>query len=158
MNATAEPRAGTQSIRRAVAMLEAFTDERPLWNVSDLAEQLNLNRTTVYRLLTALESAEYVERDPATEGYHLGSGLIALGGRAQRANSVRAVALPELEALAAATSETATLEVLHGGEMVITFANRSISISNGCWSPSRSTVRLIGNRSLLFHMRRFFFR
>ena len=119
MNDTAEPRAGTQSIRRAVAMLEAFTDERPLWNVSDLAEQLNLNRTTVYRLLTALESAEYVERDPATEGYHLGSGLIALGGRAQRANSVRAVALPELEALAAATSETATLEVLHGGEMVI---------------------------------------
>ncbi len=119
MNTAAEPRAGTQSIRRAVAMLEAFTDQRPLWNVSELAERLNLNRTTTYRLLTALESAEYVERDPTTEGYHLGSGLIALGGRAQRANPVRAVALPELEALAAETSETATLEVLHGGEMVI---------------------------------------
>ena len=47
--------AGTQSIRRAVALLEAFGDDRPAWSVSDLAEAVGLNRTTVYRLLTALE-------------------------------------------------------------------------------------------------------
>ena len=51
----AQPMPGTQSIRRAVAMLEAFTDERPSWSVSDLAEMIHLNRTTAYRLLTALE-------------------------------------------------------------------------------------------------------
>ncbi len=76
--------AGTQSIRRAVALLEAFGDDRPAWGVSDLAEAVELNRTTVYRLLTALESVEYVARDPATDTYRLGSGLIALGARAQR--------------------------------------------------------------------------
>lgn len=119
MNVTTEPMAGTQSIQRAVAMLEAFTDERPAWSVSDLAEQVGLNRTTAYRLLTALESAEYVLRDPATDSYRLGSGLIALGGRAQRANPVRAIALPELNTLAAVTGETATLEILQSGEMVI---------------------------------------
>lgn len=116
---SAEPMAGTQTIRRAVTMLEAFTDERPSWNVSDLAERVGLNRTTVYRLLTALENAEYVRRDPVSDSYRLGSGLIALGGRAQRANPVRSVALPELEALAADTGETATLEILSGHEMVI---------------------------------------
>lgn len=116
---SAEPMAGTQTIRRAVTMLEAFTDERPSWNASDLAERVGLNRTTVYRLLTALESAEYVRRDPVSDHYRLGSGLIALGGRAQRANPVRSVALPELEALAADTGETATLEILSGYEMVI---------------------------------------
>lgn len=115
----ADPMPGTQSIRRAVAMLEAFTDERPAWNVSDLAETVHLNRTTAYRLLTALEQAEYVRRDPATDSYRLGSGLIALGGRAQRANPAWAVALPELEALALASGETATLEILSGREMVI---------------------------------------
>lgn len=119
MNTPTEPMAGTQSIRRAVALLEAFTDGRPLWNASDLADRLKLNRTTTYRLLTALEGAEYVERDPATEHYRLGSGLIALGERAKRANSIRAVALPELERLAATTGETATLEIRHGAEMVI---------------------------------------
>ena len=115
----ADPMPGTQSIRRAVAMLEAFTDERPSWNVSDLAEMIHLNRTTAYRLLTALEQAEYVRRDPTTNHYRLGSGLIALGGRAQRANPARAVALPELEALALASGETATLEILSGREMII---------------------------------------
>ena len=111
--------AGTQSIRRAVALLEAFGDGRPAWSVSDLAEAVGLNRTTVYRLLTALESVEYVARDPATDIYRLGSGLIALGARAQRANPARELARPELEALAAATGETATLELLSDGEMVI---------------------------------------
>lgn len=115
----ADPMPGTQAIRRAVAMLEAFTDERPSWNVSDLAQEIQLNRTTAYRLLAALEHAEYVRRDPATDNYRLGSGLIALGGRAQRANPVRAVALPELEALALESGETATLEILSGPEVVI---------------------------------------
>ena len=49
--------AGTQSIRRAVALLEAFGDDRPAWNASDLAEAVGLNRTTVYRLLTAAPAA-----------------------------------------------------------------------------------------------------
>lgn len=110
---------GTQAIRRAVALLEAFGDDRPSRSVSELAESVGLNRTTVYRLLTALESAEYVARDPATDTYRLGSGLIALGGRAQRANPVRHLARPELEALAASTGETATLEVLSQHEVVI---------------------------------------
>ncbi len=119
MSTRQEPMAGTQSIRRAVALLEAFGDDRPAWNASDLAEAVGLNRTTVYRLLTALESVEYVARNPATDTYRLGSGLIALGARAQRANPARELARPELEALAAATGETATLELLSDGEMVI---------------------------------------
>jgi len=114
-----EPMAGTQSVMRAVAMLEAFSDERPAWSTSDLAEAVGLNRTTAYRLLTALESVEYVVRDPATETYRLGSGLIALGSRAQRNNSIRVVSVPELKALATRTGETATLEILSGQETVI---------------------------------------
>lgn len=119
MIARQEPMPGTQSVLRAMAMLEAFTDDRPFWNVGDLAAAVGLNRTTAYRLLTALESAEYVVRDPVTDTFRLGSGLIALGSRALRANSVRAVSLPELAALAAATGETATLETLSGDQMVI---------------------------------------
>jgi IclR family acetate operon transcriptional repressor len=114
-----EPYSGTQSVLRAVAMLEAFTDEKPAWQVSDLAEAVGLNRTTAYRLLTALESAEFVTRDPAGDSYRLGSGLIVLGSRAQRANSVQAISRPELEKLASFTGDTATLEVLVGREIMI---------------------------------------
>lgn len=119
INTRQEPMAGTQSVMRAVAMLEAFSDERPALSAGDLAEAVGLNRTTAYRLLTALESVEYVVRDPANDTYRLGSGLIALGSRAQRANSVRGVSLPEMQFLAAQTGETATLEILSGQELVI---------------------------------------
>lgn len=119
MTTRQEPMAGTQSVLRALAMLEAFTDDQPAWNVSDLAEAIGLNRTTTYRLLTALESMELIARDPETDLYRLGSGLIALGSRALRANSVRDVSRSELEQLAEITGETATLEIPSGAEMVI---------------------------------------
>ena len=114
-----EPMAGTQTILRALTMLDAFTDEHPAWTVTDLSESVGLNRTTTYRLLTALESHEFVARDETTDTFRLGSGLIALGGRASRANSVRAISRPELERLAEEVGETATLEILSGQEMVI---------------------------------------
>jgi DNA-binding IclR family transcriptional regulator len=110
---------GTQTVQRAVALLERFSDERPSWNVTDLAEAVNLNRTTTYRLLTALESADLVRRDGDGESYRLGSSLIVLGGRAQRANRLRPLAHPELTQLVAASGETATLEILVEGEMLI---------------------------------------
>ena len=110
---------GTQAVQRAVALLERFSDERPSWNVTDLAEAVNLNRTTTYRLLTALESADLVRRDGDGESFRLGSSLIVLGGRAQRANRLRPLAYPELTKLVEATGETATLEILVEGEMLI---------------------------------------
>lgn len=119
MTTRPEPMAGTQSVLRALALLDAFTDDQPTWTATDLAEAISLNRTTTYRLLTALESMELVVRDPDSETYRLGSGLIALGSRAQRANSVREIGRIELEQLADGTGETATLEIPSGAEMVI---------------------------------------
>ena len=114
-----KPYAGTQAVIRAISVLNAFSDERPEWNLTDLAKALSLNRTTTYRLLTALESAELVTRDPDSERYRLGSGVIVLAGRALRANPVRSLSKPELERLAAVTGETATLEILSGQDMLI---------------------------------------
>jgi DNA-binding IclR family transcriptional regulator len=60
-----------------------------------------------------------VTRDGDGESYRLGSSLIVLGGRAQRANRLRPLAHPELIQLVAASGETATLEILAEGEMLI---------------------------------------
>ena len=53
MAAKTKPYEGTQSVMRALTLLSTFTDEKPSWNVGELALALNLNRTTVYRLVTA---------------------------------------------------------------------------------------------------------
>lgn len=113
------PYPGTQSVQRALALLNMFTDERPSWRLSELATAVHLNKTTTYRLLTALEQAGMVARKPENERYVLGPQIMTLGGRALRANDLRSVAKPELEQLAAHTGDTATLELLSGQEMLI---------------------------------------
>jgi IclR family transcriptional regulator, acetate operon repressor len=110
---------GTQAVLRAVALLKAFTPDRPERGLADLARTVGLNKTTAYRLLAALESERMVERGRDGESYRLGPELVALGGRAQGALDLREASRAVLTGLAQETRETATLEVLVGGQTLI---------------------------------------
>ena len=110
---------GTQAVARAVALLKVFSDARPEWRLTDLARAAHLHKATAHRLLATLEREGMVVRDAAREHYRLGPEAIALGARAARASDLRSVAAPELQALAAANGETATLEVPVGRDMLI---------------------------------------
>ena len=114
-----KPYPGTQSVIRAISLLKAFTDDHSEWQLTDLAQEVGINKTTAYRLLTALESEGLVSRDPGSNVYRLGFGIVSMGGLALRSNEMRSVSHPELEALASATQETASLEVLSGSETLI---------------------------------------
>jgi IclR family acetate operon transcriptional repressor len=116
---TGEPYPGTQSVLRAIALLKTFSDEQPELGLADLSRLVGLNKTTTYRLLTALESEGMVVRNADTETFRLGPEIIALGGRAMRANDLRLVSRAELERLAEAVGEAATLEVLADSEVLI---------------------------------------
>ena len=104
---------------RAIQLLKTFSHERPALSLAELSKQRRLSRTTTHRLLAALESEELVARDPVAGTYRLGPGVIALGAQALIDNDLRTVVGPELEALAAETGETATLEILADGQMLI---------------------------------------
>jgi DNA-binding IclR family transcriptional regulator len=114
-----EPYPGTQAVLRAIALLKSFTDEQPQLGLAELARTVGLNKTTTYRLLTALESQGLIARNPANDAYRLGPEVIALGGRALRASDLRSISRTELETLARVTSETATLEILVGAEVLV---------------------------------------
>ncbi len=110
--------AGTQSVLRAIGLLKAFSREQPAMTLGELCAAERLTRTTGHRLLAALESEGLVARDPRGR-YHLGSTVIALGARAALGHDLRAACRPVLERLARETGETATLEVLSEGRMLI---------------------------------------
>lgn len=114
-----KPYAGTQSIRRAIALLKIFSDHRPEWGLTELAREAGLNKTTAYRLLTALESEGMVDRSPVSEAWRLGTGAITLGALALRSNDLITSSRPGLQALVEETGETASLEALSGDEVVI---------------------------------------
>ena len=110
---------GTQAVLRAVALLKAFTPDRPERGLAELARAVGLNKTTAYRLLAALESERMVERGRNGEAYRLGPELVALGGRAQGSQELREASRAVLGNLAQETRETATLEVLVGTDTLI---------------------------------------
>lgn len=114
-----QPYPGTQAVLRAVGLLKAFTRERPEWRVADLARSLALNKTTTYRLLSALESEGMVDRTGDGDSFRLGPALVALGNRALGAADLRAATRPELQTLARHTRETVTLETLAGRDTLI---------------------------------------
>jgi DNA-binding IclR family transcriptional regulator len=108
---------GTQAIRRAVAVLKAFT-ATPAITPHDISQRTGLNRSTVYRLLSALEQEGLVASDGAGR-YRLGPDLVVLGTLALRQLSVRDVALPHLQALAELSGETVDLDILHGNDVLL---------------------------------------
>ena len=114
-----KPPPGTQAVLRAIALLKSFSGDEPEMDLLDLADRVGLTRTTTHRLMSALESEDLVAKDPLTHAYRLGPAAIALGSRALRTNDLRKIARPYLESLAARTRETATLEVLVDGRMLI---------------------------------------
>jgi DNA-binding IclR family transcriptional regulator len=111
--------AGTRSVERALEVLRAVGEARAEPGLSELADDLGLHKTTVFRLLGALERAEFVVRDDDRQRYQLGPALFRLATQARRATGLHEAARPELEALAHDVGETATLEVLVGDEVLI---------------------------------------
>jgi DNA-binding IclR family transcriptional regulator len=105
------PPGGTQSIVRTLHILKLFDDANPRWSLHDLTQASGLNKTTLFRMLGALESEGLLEKD-ANGDYMLGSELIALGGRAARANNLRSCSHDPLRMLTQQTGETTTLEIL----------------------------------------------
>jgi DNA-binding IclR family transcriptional regulator len=113
------PIPGTQVLSRAVEILSAFTDDRPRWTLSELNAELGLKKSTTHRIMSALEGKGFLIRMEGETQYRLGPELIVLGARALKAVDLQEHARPELRFLAETTGETATLETLVEGNVLI---------------------------------------
>ena len=117
-SASSSGRYRIQAIERAVAILNAFTAERPEYGVTELADELGLHKSTVHRFLVNLEAAGLIERSPRTGRFRLGLRILELGGLVMQRLSLWDEALPFLESLVRDTGETGHVAVLDGGEAI----------------------------------------
>ncbi|HTE48100.1 MAG TPA: IclR family transcriptional regulator, partial [Gemmatimonadaceae bacterium] len=92
-------------------------DDREL-GVLQVAEILERPKSTVSRWLSAMEHADFLERDPVSSRYRLSLRLAALGEVARQTTTLQRSARPLLSWLAERTGETANLTVLAGLEAV----------------------------------------
>jgi DNA-binding IclR family transcriptional regulator len=81
------------------------------WGVREIAKGVDMNPSTVHRLLGLLEEEGLVRQDDPGGGYRLGTALLRLAWAAAGTHPVRTAALPHMQSLVEASGETATLAV-----------------------------------------------
>lgn len=111
--------AGTQSIRRAVAILkEISTHGKNGVRLVDIASAIELERPTVHRMMRGLMSQGMVTQDPKTKTYRLGPVVYELGLAATPYHNLRELCQPYLKNLANRSGDSVFLVVRSGMDIV----------------------------------------
>lgn len=109
---------GTAALEKALDVLEAIGSAAQGVNQAQLAEQVRLPRTTLYRILGTLVERGMVRRDPLRKVYRLGFRYLELVRNAYLKPDLVAAASGELRALRDLTGETSYLAVLDGNQVM----------------------------------------
>ena len=109
---------GVQAVKRAIAILKAFSSEEPELGVAELSRRLKLPKSTVSRLLVTLEEEGLVTQDPETGLYRLGVELIRLANSVHLFTDLRRIAQPHMRRLAMDVGESVSIAVLQGQDVV----------------------------------------
>ena len=107
-----------QSVDRSITVME-FLSRRGWSGVTEVSRELEIHKSTSYRLLTTLRDRGLVEQDAATEKYRLGFGLVLLARTVSADLDILRCARPVCDRLSERTKETVTIAVLEGDDAVI---------------------------------------
>jgi len=107
------------TVEKALQLIEAMSRAGKPVGVSQLGRELDINKSTVHRLLDTLVRQGYAQQEEDSGRYGLSVKLWEMGIGVVRGLSLPKVAHPFLEAAAAETGETAMLGVLEGPDVLI---------------------------------------
>jgi len=114
------PWAISSTLERACDLLKLFTPQKPRWNVSELARQLNIPKSGVFRLVKTFERKHFLHSDDNSFAYEIGSGICELTGTVSgKRKRLVEIASPYLRDLNQMTGLLVSLRVLEHDEMVI---------------------------------------
>lgn len=114
----------TESVERALSILEAFSSDRPGLTLAGLARETGLHKSTILRLANSLTIYGFLRRD-AQGVFRPGPSLWRLGSLYRRDFDSGDLIRPELRGLVAATGETATFYVRAGDERICLYRENS---------------------------------
>lgn len=98
------------TIRR---ILDCFSEERPVLTGSDLAQHLEMNKSTLHHVLKTMVDCGLLDRT-SNRQYMLGLRLLEYGLRVRHRLRVEEVAMPVLERLRDLVQETVHLAIIDG--------------------------------------------
>ena len=104
-------------VEKTIRVLRLLSDGKPR-TLTDISQEVDINTSTTYRLVTTLVNHNFLELDDQTGEYRLGFASLELARSYQTGSELLRIARPELLQLRDATSETVHLAMLDGMEVV----------------------------------------
>jgi DNA-binding IclR family transcriptional regulator len=101
------------SLEAALDVAESFLSPNgSVRGVSEISRQTGLHKTRVFRILSTLTKRGYIDQDPGTQKYRLGSRFLVLGEAYRGGLDLRSVAISLMRELALESGDAAHLFVL----------------------------------------------
>ena len=107
-----------QTVEKALNILELFAEKETPLGITELSRMLELNKSTIHRILSVLSKRGYVNKDGHTRKYMLGYKTLEIGGALLNQIHIRDVAAAQMVKLACETLQTVRLGVLDNGEVL----------------------------------------
>jgi IclR family pca regulon transcriptional regulator len=132
----------SQSLERGLAILRAFTPERPWMGIAEMAETLQMSRPTTHRYASTLVALNYLEQGPGRK-YRLGMRAGDPGRSAVGSTTLRKLPHRFLADLRDRSACTASIAVLDGADVVY------IDRARSAWQGQSEVASRLGRGSRL---------
>ncbi|MDM5199309.1 MULTISPECIES: IclR family transcriptional regulator [Fictibacillus] len=107
-----------KSVSRALDIITLVSLKKGGLGVTEIAKQIDINKSSVYRILSTLVLYGYIEQDKETGRYKLGYKFLEVSSKLLESIDLRAEAKPFLQELEDETNEVVHLVVFDQGEVV----------------------------------------
>ncbi|GGB52661.1 IclR family transcriptional regulator [Virgibacillus dakarensis] len=107
----------------ALDVLSKFTKQHITWGLRELAKEMDMNHTVLYRILKTYESKGFLVQDNVTKKYELGSKMLDLLSAVQQKVNLSDFVVPIMKSLSNETNESVFLTWRDG------FAGTTVEIS-----------------------------
>lgn len=135
---------GIRSVQRALMVLRTM-NERPIWSLKELQSRTGLPKSTLHRILAALQDEHYVRCDEGMYGYYqLTSAVLDLSKGVTQKNRLVDIAAPILVAATKRIKWPLSIGTVVGCEMYVSFCTMP-------YSPYAIRPSSFGRRYNMFH-------
>jgi IclR family transcriptional regulator, KDG regulon repressor len=105
-------------LEKTIRLLNRFDAGQTEWGVTELSRDLHINKSTVSKILSTLESHRYFAQNPENRKYRLGLRFFELGFLVADQMDLQKIALPFMEELNKKVQETVHLVILDEFDIV----------------------------------------
>ncbi|NYE23142.1 IclR family transcriptional regulator [Pigmentiphaga litoralis] len=135
-----------RSVQRILAIFESFTVERNSMTLQEIADRIDLPKSTAFRIVQSLEKSGYLVR-LEDQQYCLSFRFLRLAGLVKSTLGIREIARPIMVELADASKETVSLHTIIGRNRVCIDAVSTASALRSVVQPGEQVPLLAGSAS-----------